>query len=379
MSLSQTVGLVLTGGGARGAYQAGVLQALESIHHQMNPKGGPLFRVLSGSSAGAINVAYYATQTHDPMGGVKRLGELWANIRSQDVFESRFSSIGRIGASFILDFVTGSFQKKKQSQSLLETQPLREYLSRHLPFHLIGDNIEKGNLDALAVTATDYAAASNISFIQVKKGLKVWERSRRRSEMVDIGVEHIMASSAIPIFFPTVHLGNRFFGDGSLRNMAPLSPAIHLGAEKIISVSVRRISPPNEVVEMVKRPGMAHILGAMISAAFFDPVDADIERMQRTNSILQGMTAKELDRLNLKPIPILKIQPSKNIADIASEEAHRLPGLVRYLLGGMGSVEEASELVSYLLFEPVFCQRLIELGFNDCMQQRGEIEQFITQ
>jgi len=370
------IGLVLSGGGARGAYQAGVLKALFEINGEL--KKPQQFKILTGVSAGAINSVHLASMAHDPQQCIKKNIELWSTVNSKKVFRTDFPSLGKIGLEMVRDLSFGSIFKKKFFHSFLDTKPLEEYLAKHISFESIQKNIDEGLIDAVAVTATSYTTSQCISFFQGKDSISTWKRSRRRGERVKLGVEHIMASSSIPIFFPPVALDERFFADGSLRNLAPLSAAIHLGAEKLFIVGVNYPKYLNwKNSRDVFSPSLARILSVLINAIFFDATEGDVERLTRINEILRVFPEERHHNVLLKPIDYFWIRPSEDLSQMAKDEAKNLPKLVRYLLGGLGSEEEGADLISFLLFEPGYCSRLVELGYKDCMDRKKELVEFL--
>ena len=364
--------LVLPGGGARAAYQAGVLKGLIEICQTLI-KGNP-FPIITGISAGAINGCHCAGHVHDWDSGIKQLIQFWSEIGSHKVFDTHFISMSRITLSLLADIITGSFGNKKMAHALLGTSPLRKYLSERLQSKNIQMNLDKGHLESLAITATEYSGSTNISFVQSHPSVSMWQRKRRRGEQTKISVEHVMASCAIPMFFPSVKIDGRFFGDGSLRNSAPISPAIFLGAEKLLMISVYKF--PDRIWEIPTKtdnPSLAWMLSVIISSIFFDAMDGDLERILRTNEELAAGRSRTLAGQPLKHVEVLTIRPSENLSDIAGELSDSMPPVMKHLLGTLGSLSEARDLISYLLFEPTYCQRLIDLGYRDCLAKREEV------
>ena len=278
----------------------------------------------------------------------------------------------------IRDLSFGSLFKRKSFHSFLDTKPLKKYLKEHIDFEKIPKNIEKGFLEGVAVTTTDYPSALSITFYEAKESIQKWQRSRRRGERIDIQVEHVMASCAIPLFFPPIKIGERYFADGCLRNMAPFSAAIHLGAKKLFAVSVNHPKYLHmDSSQRVFNPSLARILGILINAIFFDATAVDVERLTRINEILKVFPGEQHHDVPLHSIDFMWIRPSEDLSEIAMRYADTLPKIVRYLLGGLGSAEEGADLISFLLFEPNFCNHLIELGYKDCLEQQEEIEKFL--
>lgn len=369
--------MVLTGGGARGAYQAGVLQAVSEITANSDKKNP--FDIVTGVSAGSINATYWATQAHDLQNGIRKLMGLWENIRFQDVFQSDVISMGNVGSKFILDLLTAPISGKHLAKALMNTKPLQKLLSTHLDYQQIQKNIDQGLLKALSVTATDYASSNSITFVQGHEPIEMWDRQLRKSERAKITVDHVMGSCAIPLFFPPVAIQDRFFGDGCLRNTAPLSPAIHLGAEKLFIVGVRKQPPTSEILAgNTGKPSVGRVISVVLNAILLDGVDWDIERMNRVNNTISQVPEERRRALSLRPVKFIWISPSEDIGKMAQGETWRLPRTIRFLLKGLGPLEQASGLISYLLFDPAFCSRLTALGYKDAIQRKSEIEDFFA-
>lgn len=368
------IGLVLSGGGARGAYQAGVAKAIAEI---ASAAGVTVpFRAIAGVSAGAINAAYLGAFAHDLKNGANNLCDLWSNLTPELVYETSPLSLGRIGARWARTLAVSPIVGGTPATSLLDTSPLRKLLSQTLPFASLHRNVQQGVLNGVALTATDYATTHTVTFYESAGRVSPWKRRRRLSQEVALGVEHVMASSAIPIFFEPVAVDGAFYGDGCLRNTAPLSPAIHLGADRLIVVGVRRRPGTLDDSPRPVRPTLARILGVLLNAVFFDAVDFDVERLTSINRMLE-VTGMVPAGSPVKPIEILTIQPSEDLGLIARDEVANLPRVLRYLLRGMGTPEEASEVISYLSFEATYTTRLIEIGYRDGMEVRRQVEAFL--
>jgi NTE family protein len=371
----KSCGLILSAGGSRGAYQAGVLKALVEILGKDNP-GNP-FPILTGVSAGAINASFLSAYADNLPKAIEILTEVWGNVTSEQVFRTDLGSLSKIGFRWLTDVSLGGLRKRAKAKALLDTTPLHDLLKKNIPFDKIEKNLKAGHLDAVGITATDYTTSQCITFVQTEKNIEMWERSRRKSEKTTLQIDHIMASSAIPVLFPPTSIGERFFGDGSLRNMAPLSPAIRLGAEKLIIVGVRSQKWYKRIGEHQNfRPTLARILGIMISSIFFDATDLDVERLSRINRTLNAFPTDEDHDLPLKPIDYLWLQPSEDIGILSRNYFNKLPRIIRYLVSGLGTATDASEIISYLLFEPDFCQYLMKMGYRDCLSRQTEIETF---
>jgi NTE family protein len=277
------------------------------------------------------------------------------------------------------DLPLGGLTGFSPGPSLLDTGPLRELLQNNLDFAKIQSHIQSGVLKALAVTAVDYHSSMAATFIQGADDLKMWIRSRRFSERAIIDTDHIMASSAIPLLFPPIELNGRHYGDGCLRNQAPLSPAIHLGAEKILVVGVRRhtdIDAPKKK-SAPNPPTLARVINTLLNAVLLDNIELDVDRLKKINEFMGKIPHNLHSQLNFRKVESVWIHPSLDIGQLAYEHAHKLPRFIRYLLRGLGPSEDSKEIISYLLFDPVFCQKLMDAGYEDAMAKREEIERLL--
>jgi NTE family protein len=369
--------LVMSGGGARGAYQAGVLAGLADLGLIRDDAPLP-FGTLIGSSAGAINAAGLAADADRPSEGIAALVKGWSEVEAQQVFRTDLRSLGGIGVRWARDLSLGGLTGKVSPKALLDTAPLRGTLEGWIPFGEIAKNVRAGAIDALVLTATDLHTATGVIFVDDKGERPLWKQARRRVERAEISPEHVLASSAIPLLFPPTPIGGRWFGDGSIRNTAPLSPAIHLGAERILAIGVREpalegaaVDPPGER----QAPAIAEIAGVLLDAVMLDAIEVDVDHSDRVNESV-SRCAKRLSGHPFRLVDVLAIHPSENIGAMAAELADRVPRIVRYLIRGLGSEEAITELTSYLLFDPIFCGRLVELGREDVKLGRDEIQDF---
>ena len=366
---------MLSGGGARGAYQAGVMKAIAEIAAEAGlEKPIP---IITGVSAGAINASYLAARSDNFQEAADNMVKMWGSITADRVFKTDALSAGRSGLKFLTDATIGALYRKKLARSLLDTSPLKKFLDENIPFARIDENLKQGHLDALSVTAMNYGNSSSISFVQSAQEPEMWSRSRRRSEKAWISTPHVMASAALPLFFPPVAVGDEHYGDGCLRNTAPLSPAIHLGADRLLVVSVRRpdglTPPPTQAVE----PSVARVLGVILNALLLDAVDVDMERMSRVNQTIDLIPESHRDGMPLRKVDFLWLRPSQDIGNLAGDLFDKLPRVIKYLIGGLGSSKEASELTSYLLFDPDFCGRLIKVGYEDTITNKMAVLAFL--
>lgn len=371
--------LVLSGGGARGAYQVGVLQAIGDLARE-NQVSNP-FEIHCGVSAGAINAAFMATQNHRFSNGTQDLANLWASLSSDQIFRTDILSLGKIGFQWMSELSFGGFNAATEGRALLDTSPLLQLLRMNLDFKMIESNIQSGNLRALAITALEYQTSQTITFVQGAPDIPNWRKSRRHSEQVSFTAEHVLASSSIPILFPPTAVGDRHFGDGCVRNMAPLSPVLHMGASQVLVVGVRLQSElsPSPLISSAKSPSVARVANVLLNSVLLDGVEVDVERLLRINEFLRRVPDQHQSNLNFRPIDVLFISPSEDIGGIAAEMSSRLPRVIRYLLKGLGPLNEASEIISYLLFEKEFTCRLIEMGYKDGMSQKKEIVRFLLE
>jgi NTE family protein len=371
--------LVLSGGGARGAYQVGVLKAVSDLARHYKIKAP--FKIYTGVSAGAISAGFLASGADDFSTTADRLVQLWSGLTSENVFRTDAVSLGKIGLQWMGGLSFGGAGSSTPGKSLLDTTPLGSLIRDNMDFTQISKNIESGLIYALAVTALDYRQSTAITFVEGKTDHPEWRRARRQSENVKIQTEHILASSAIPLLFLPAQVDKRWFGDGCVRNSAPLSPALHLGASQLLIIGVRKVETTaydQHVAETAhKPPSVARIANVILNSVLLDGIEMDIERLNRINTFLEKVPKDLHDNLNFKPVDYIWVHPSEDIGQIAASMSSRLPRVIRYLLKGLGPIEDASEIVSYLLFEPDFCKKLIEIGYKDGMSQKEKISQFL--
>lgn len=370
------LGLVLPGGGARTAYQVGVLQALA----ELLPEGAASpFPVIAGTSAGAINATVLATHALAFRRGVQYLAGVWANMRCDLVF--RTDGLAMLGNALRwIAMLLRLGASHRRPHSLLDNTPLRHLLERHVVFARLQECIDAGALDALAITCSGYTTARAVTFYQGKAGLKPWHRTRRIGQPGELRLDHIMASVALPVIFPAVRLGREYMGDGSLRQAAPLSPAIHLGAERILVIGVRN-EQANRLPaagENVPYPSLGQLAGYLLDVIFMDSIYADLERLQRINDTLSRLPPAAAQPIGLKPIEARVIVPSEDIREIARRHRRAFPRNVRLLLRALGAMHQSgSQLLSYLLFEGAYCRELMELGRRDAHARADELLEFL--
>lgn len=367
--------LVLTGGGARAAYQVGVLKAVSQL---LRADSSNPFPIISGTSAGAINAATMAVYASDFHKGVRRLDRVWRNFEVGHVFRADTFGILKSGSHWMAALALGGLGRYNPV-SLLNRNPLRQLLSNHLDCNEIQAAIDGGFLDALSITASGYTSGQSISFYQGLPDIEPWKRVRRLGLPSKIGIDHLMASSAIPFLFEAEKINREFFGDGSMRQGAPLSPALHLGANRLLVIGVHN-EDIGERKQVVDYPSMAQIAGHVLNSIFLDSLDGDLERLERINNTLARAGKGRLMKPNigLHKIDALVISPSEDLGIIASRHLHRLPRPLRFLLRGIGAIsKDDNSFVSYLMFDSAYCKELISLGYADAMRNKDELKEFI--
>ncbi len=371
--------LMLPGGGARGAYQVGALKAVSELNRSTGACDNP-FPVITGTSAGAINAGVLASHGCSLAEGVSRLECFWSNMRSDMIFRTDLPTMLGNGLRWFLSMYLGFFGFRPP-HSLLDNAPLQALLRENLKLDGIADAIRQGHLHALAINTSGYTCSNAVSFFQGDPGIAEWQQDRRRGERTIIDVKHLLASSALPLIFPAVRIGNEYFGDGGMRLTAPLSTPLHLGAHRIMVISTRDGKQDQQAAreEDICFPTLGEIAGAMMDIIFLDNLNADIGRVRQLNAIIARLNERDRRELGLQCTRVLHIAPSEDVREIAYAYSHEVPAALRFLLRRLGADSDGRKvrLPSYLLFEKGFCRALIDLGYRDVMSRKDEIEAFL--
>jgi len=376
-------GLVLSGGGARAAYQVGVLHQLAKWFEQEHKRDYDFpFKILCGTSAGAINAAALGCAGRNFYQSTARMMKVWENFSSDQVFRSDSLGMIRTGARWLSALSIG-WMLRKRPKCLLDNAPLSHLLHQLLHFRRLDEALENGTIRALAVTASSYTSGRSVTFFQTQEAIESWARTQRVAMPDRITVEHLLASAAIPFVFQSVKLEIEgqceYFGDGSMRQLAPISPAIHLGANKIMVVVSRQSDKDHTDALSLQNayPSLAQIAGHAMASIFLDSLSIDIERLSRVNKTLSLLPPEMATATSLKPIELLVISPTERIDEIAARHTKDLPRPVRTLLSALGATEASgSSLASYLLFEANYTRELIRLGIADTIQKKEEVYEF---
>lgn len=364
--------LILPGGGARGAYQVGVIKAiceLQGCHKNYFP-------VICGTSAGAINAAVLASHAHDMRTGIDSLERFWRSMECERVYRTDALTVLQSGLRFAVTLLSAGLIKS-HPKSLLDNTPLRTFLSSELLLEGIDVAIEKGALQGVSVTASGYISAGAISYFQAAKHIQPWERPRRKGVPTTLQLSHLLASTALPFIFPAERIGNEYFGDGGMRQTAPLSPAIHLGANRILVIGTRDEKPDVALGEVSEYPSAGEIGGYLMDTIFMDTLNTDLSRLNRINKTLTLVPAQERDKAGLINIESMVIKPSQDLRHITRAHVHEIPRSVQILLRTLGGWGRDWRMASYLLFSSAYCSELIDLGYADGMNSELELRHFL--
>jgi NTE family protein len=358
----------------------GALRALAEI---LDVRRSP-FGIVTGLSAGALNCMAVGVGSDDFPGAVARLAEHWNALEPGDVYRTDTRTLVRHGLRWLKDVSTGGLLGPSRVNHLLDTAPLRVLLNRELAMHRLRDHFHSGLLRGVAVSATNYMTGSTVTFFDGAPDIEPWVRRGRVAIRERLHVEHVLASGAIPMFFPPVQIDGRFYGDGCIRMTTPLAPAIHLGAKKILAIGIRHPRAPQSTVSMnvIHRAGplpISAIAGVLLNAVFLDSLDNDVERLERINRTLSVMSTVAYGRLidPLRRIPVLALRPSRDLGELAADQYARFPMMLRYLLRGIGATDATGwDLLSYLAFQREYAGKLMKLGYDDTRARRADIEAF---
>jgi NTE family protein len=385
--------LVLMGGGARTAYQAGALKAIAKMHGHWRGEGavpdrGFPFRWLFGTSAGALNAAFLASRAAMDLQAFHELAAFWSELRSERVY--RLEAPSWVRANRIVAGLTLARQVRRH-RALLDTLPLVDTLHRAIDLRSLELGLADGHLEALGVTASSYSTGEHWTFCQTRPRhpLTPWHRPGRRADFQPVTVEHLMASSAIPFLFPAVPLwvdGHReHFGDGSMRQLSPLSPAIHFGARRILAIGAGQPQRSGLAVRVADEPTAGTIAGHAMASVFHDTLQADVEQAQRVSQTIAQLPQGLAAALPYRPVRVLALQPSFSLDELTHKHIASLPAATRHTLTGLGALDtrrgaagSAASLASYLMFEPPFVNALIELGEHDAWRRHAEIKAFFA-
>tara|TARA_Y100000996_G_scaffold239889_1_gene188578 strand:- start:495 stop:1634 length:1140 start_codon:yes stop_codon:yes gene_type:complete len=375
-SFDHKIGLVLPGGGARGAYQVGVLKAISDIQNRIEKSP---FDVISGTSAGAINASMICAEIGNFHQSIFKLENVWKGFTTNQIYRTEKLFMLKQSIHWLLTLITGGVLAKNP-RSLLDNQPLRELLKEKINFQTLNNNIYSGALDALIVTAASYEEKESVSFFTTSRKVENWEKVGRSGKKSEINVEHLMASVALPIIFPAITIDGKYYGDGAMRQETPLSPTIRLGASNLLIISTESSKDQDRDHSDKIYPDFSEIGGYILDGLFSGSLYSDLERLDRINQViaLNEDQKVQTETKEMKQIDYLVISPSVDVSEIAMNCYKDIPLSLRMLFKGIGIEKNSnSELLSFLLFESSFTKSLIDLGFHDAMEKKQEIKNFL--
>lgn len=376
--MEKRIALILTGGGARAAYQVGVLKAIAEF---LPRRAHSPFPIICGTSAGALNAATLAVNAGNFSMGVQYLVNTWKNFHANQIYRTDVVGVFNNTVLWLAGLIFSAIGINKLSQvSLLDNSPLVELLEEMLPCEKIQESIDAGLLHALSITASGYGSGQSVTFYQGVKQLVPWQRTGRVGVAMEINIQHLLASAALPFIFPATLIHREYFGDGSMRQIAPISAALHLGATRvlIIGVTVNGYTEHPDRADIHDYPSLARIAGHALNSIFLDSMEVDMERLKKINDLVAIMPDEMRERANLRHVDVLAVSPSQPIEKIAERYAAELPWTIRLLLRLIGARQHSGgTLVSYLLTERKFCRALIDLGYQDALKRRDEIMDFL--
>lgn len=368
------IGLILSGGGARAAYQIGVLRGIATILPKDTPNP---FHIISGTSAGALNAVSLATHAQRLRTGVRTLEFVWKNLSSDQIYMAQSANLLVSMSGLLLPMISG--RTSDRPAALFDNAPLQALLKRVIKVERIQKNIDRGLVEAVSITASSYSTGESVSFFQAMPGVADWKGPHRIGQRTDLTLNHLLASSAIPVVFPAVRVDNQYFGDGAIRQLAPTSTPLHLGARRLLAIGVSATGSaavPQQLGEDLNHPNLSQILGHILNSAFVDTLENDLEFLQHINTIIPHVPDRVLKRdgVNMSKVDLLTISPSEDLNAIALSHYEELPkALTRYF-----KKEGSGTLLSLILFEKGFCTSLWKLGFKDALAMEDEIRDFFA-